>query len=56
MNATRKVPAEVLRPNRTWKDPKAYDAQAKKLATLFRDNFKRFEADVSEGVRRAGPR
>ena len=50
------VPADVLRPNRTWKDQGAYDKQARKLADLFRNNFKKYEKDVPEGVRGAGPR
>jgi len=50
------VPDEVLRPRKTWKDAAAYDAQASKLAGMFRDNFRRFEENVSEAVRAAGPR
>jgi phosphoenolpyruvate carboxykinase (ATP) len=49
------VPAEVLRPRATWPDSTAYDAQARRLAALFRDNFQRFTAQVSDGVRLAGP-
>jgi phosphoenolpyruvate carboxykinase (ATP) len=49
------VPGDVLRPNRTWDDQAAYEKQAKKLATLFRDNFKQFEPDVTPQVRAAGP-
>ena len=49
------VPAEVLKPRLTWKDPSAYDAQAGKLATMFVDNFKAFEAEVDGVVRCAGP-
>jgi phosphoenolpyruvate carboxykinase (ATP) len=45
------VPDEVLNPRSAWADPTAYDAQAKKLATLFYDNFKRFSANVSDAVR-----
>jgi phosphoenolpyruvate carboxykinase (ATP) len=48
------VPPEVLQPRRTWKDPAAYDAQAKKLAQMFRDNFDKF-GNVDDAVKRAGP-
>ena len=48
------VPAEVLNPRNTWKDGAAYDAQAKKLAKLFRENDAKFE--MPEAVRAAGPR
>jgi phosphoenolpyruvate carboxykinase (ATP) len=37
------VPSEILIPRDTWSDPAAYDATARKLADLFRDNFKQFE-------------
>jgi phosphoenolpyruvate carboxykinase (ATP) len=50
------VPDEVLQPRGTWPDPAAYDRQAQKLAEMFRENFKRFEAGVGQGVRDAGPR
>ncbi|MDN5862626.1 MAG: phosphoenolpyruvate carboxykinase (ATP), partial [Salinisphaera sp.] len=33
------VPAEILDPRKTWADPEAYDAQAEKLRTMFRENF-----------------
>ena len=49
------VPSEVLNPRDTWADGAAYDAAAAKLAVMFRDNFKQFEAQVSEGVKNAGP-
>jgi phosphoenolpyruvate carboxykinase (ATP) len=48
------VPAEVLQPKNTWKDGAAYEAQARKLAGLFRDNDKKF--DMPDAVRAAGPR
>ena len=40
------VPPEVLRPNRTWKDPKAYDAQAKRLFVTGKLWPKVFEIEV----------
>jgi phosphoenolpyruvate carboxykinase (ATP) len=49
------VPAEVLTPKDTWSDGKAYDEQAKLLAGMFVENFKHFEAEVSEGVRAVAP-
>ena len=50
------VPDEVLKPRGTWPDAAAYDAQAKKLAGMFADNFKTFEQDVAATVKEAGPR
>jgi phosphoenolpyruvate carboxykinase (ATP) len=49
------VPAGVLDPRSTWKDPAAYDDQARKLANMFAENFKTFEADVAVSVKDAGP-
>ena len=50
------VPATVLDPRATWKDVAAYDAQAARLAGMFRDNFKNFASQVDDSVARAGPR
>jgi len=50
------VPSEALQPRRTWRDPQAYDVQARKLAGMFTANFKQFANDVSPDVRAAGPR
>lgn len=50
------IPQEVLNPRKTWKDPVAYDAQAKKLAAMFQENFKQFADGVPEEVLTAGPR
>ena len=49
------VPASVLDARTTWADTAAYDAQAKKLAGMFRDNFARFGAAVSQSIAAAGP-
>jgi phosphoenolpyruvate carboxykinase (ATP) len=49
------VPDTALDPRRTWPDGTAYDAQARRLAAMFQDNFRGFEADVSAEVRAAGP-
>ena len=50
------VPSEVLIPRNTWADGAAYDAQAKKLAEMFRKNFEVFADQVPVAVRNAGPR
>ena len=48
------VPAEVLQPRGTWANPADYDAQARKLGSMFTENFASFEA--SPAVAAAGPR
>jgi phosphoenolpyruvate carboxykinase (ATP) len=48
------VPAEMLHPRGTWKDPAGYDEKARDLAQRFRANDEKFE--VSPEVRKAGPR
>jgi phosphoenolpyruvate carboxykinase (ATP) len=50
------VPSEVLNPRSTWADPAAYDAQARKLAEMFRDNFATFAPHVWPEVTASGPR
>ena len=49
------VDSSLLDPRGTWESGEAYDEQATQLADLFRENFKRFESQVSEEVRNAGP-
>ncbi|HYN21321.1 MAG TPA: phosphoenolpyruvate carboxykinase (ATP) [Thermoanaerobaculia bacterium] len=50
------VPDQVLHPRETWKSPADHDAKAAQLAEMFADNFEKYEDQVSEGVRAAGPR
>ena len=50
------VPDEVLQPRNTWGDKDAYDRQAKDLARRFNENFKKYEAGVSEAVRAVAPK
>ena len=49
------VPDNVLNPQATWEDPQAYELQARKLASLFRERFTRFAGLVSAEVLAAGP-
>lgn len=46
------VPDDVLDPRNVWPDKAAYDAQAKKLAALFAQNFTRFDSQASDAVRK----
>jgi len=50
------VPAEILQPRNTWADKHAYDEKLKKVAQLFRENFKKYESQASEEIRAANPR
>lgn len=50
------VPSEVLDPRTTWTDGAAYDAQAKKLAGMFRENIVKFGDAVTPAILAAGPK
>ena len=50
------VPTKIMNARSTWPDGAAYDAQARKLADMFRKNFERFGDAVSGRVRAAGPK
>lgn len=50
------VPAEVLMPRNTWKDPAAYDRKAAELAERFQKNFAQYAAAAGDKVVAAGPR
>jgi phosphoenolpyruvate carboxykinase (ATP) len=49
------VPEDILVPRRAWSSTSAYDAAAKKLAELFRSNFRSYEAGVGSEIKTAGP-
>ncbi len=49
------VELRILNPRETWSDKAAYNAQARKLVGMFRDNFRKFEAHVGEDVLQAAP-
>jgi phosphoenolpyruvate carboxykinase (ATP) len=53
--SVRNVPAGVLDPRGTWPDPAAYDAQAHKLAEMFRENFTKF-GPMAQSIQGAGPK
>jgi phosphoenolpyruvate carboxykinase (ATP) len=50
------VPPEMLMPRNTWSDKAGYDDKAKRVAQLFRENFKKYESHASAEVRAAGPK
>jgi phosphoenolpyruvate carboxykinase (ATP) len=50
------VPDAVLDARGTWADGAAYDAQARKLADMFRANIEKFGDAVAPEVKAAGPR
>ena len=49
------VPTKVLTPRNTWEDKDAYDATAKKLVHLFKENFVQYESFATEELMAAAP-
>ncbi|MGE3305760.1 MAG: phosphoenolpyruvate carboxykinase (ATP), partial [Rhizobiaceae bacterium] len=50
------VDSAILDPRSTWSDGVAYDRQAKRLVSMFIDNFAKFENHVDATVLGAAPR
>ena len=50
------VPSEIMNPRDTWEDKAAYDAQAKKLAKMFADNFASKYPNMPKNIAEAGPK
>jgi len=49
------IPSEVLHPRESWEDKDAYDAQAVKLAGMFKDNFKKYTGPGFTDYTMGGP-
>ncbi|OAV94484.1 phosphoenolpyruvate carboxykinase [ATP] [Puccinia triticina 1-1 BBBD Race 1] len=49
------VPDTVLNPAKAWKNTSTFETDRKKLATMFKDAFKKYEKEVSQDVKDAGP-
>jgi phosphoenolpyruvate carboxykinase (ATP) len=47
------VEPALLDPRRTWADPAAYDAQARKLVGMFADNFAQYVPFIDDDIRAA---
>ncbi|MFP4043889.1 MAG: phosphoenolpyruvate carboxykinase [Rhodosalinus sp.] len=47
------VPEVLLDPRRTWADPDAYDAQARKLVGMFAENFEQYVPYIDDDVKAA---
>ena len=50
------VPSEIMNPRDTWEDKAAYDAQAKKLAKMFQNNFTKKYPNMPKNIAEAGPK
>ncbi len=54
-NVVEDVSREMLKPANAWDDRRAYDIEARKLATKFIENFDKFRSDVPRDIRDSGP-
>ncbi|MDQ0505664.1 phosphoenolpyruvate carboxykinase [Xanthobacter agilis] len=50
------IEPHILYPSKTWADKADFDATARRLVAMFRENFGKFEAHVDAAVRDAQPR
>ncbi len=50
------VPSEIMIPRNTWANGEEYDAQAKKLAKMFQDNFAKKYPNMPAHIAEAGPK
>lgn len=50
------VPSDVLNPKNTWRDKDAYDHHLIKLASLFKNNFKKFKDLASREILSGSPK
>lgn len=46
------IPQDILNPEKGWEDKKEYEKKAIELANKFKENFKEYENEVSEKVRK----
>jgi len=51
-----KVPKKIMFPRNSWSNASDYDKAARKLAIMFKDNFRQFEDETSEEITQAGPK
>ena len=49
------VNPKILNPIETWKSKEEYEETLQKVASMFRENFKKFENDASDQVKAGGP-
>ena len=49
------VDSHILNPVDSWPNKDEYTPSLKKVAEMFKDNFKRYESDASDAVKRGAP-